>query len=131
MSKGGKAWTDRPLENAVGRILRVGVSAAAAVVALGGLIYLARHGAQPASAGLFQGEPDELRTVSGILRSALSLRGQGIIQLGLLLLVATPVARVAFAMLGFARERDRFYSAVAALVLALLLCSLFGLVPSG
>jgi len=126
MTAGQSAGSDRRMEIVVGNILRFGVIAAAAVVAVGGAIYLARHGGQAVSLGLFRGEPEDFRTVAGIIRSALALRGRGIIQLGLLLLIATPVARVAFAAVGFALERDRLYAAVALLVLCFLLYSLTG-----
>lgn len=46
------------------------------------------------------------------------------IALGLLLLIATPVARVALAAFGFLREGDWLYTAVASFVLAVLLFSL-------
>jgi uncharacterized membrane protein len=126
MTAGASDWSDRRLESVVGSILRWGVSAAALVVALGGMTYLSRHGGEPFSTGLFRGEPEEFRTVPGILRSALSWRGRGIIQLGLLMLIATPVARVAFAAAGFALEGDRLYVAVALLVLTLLVYSIAG-----
>jgi len=70
------------------------------------------------------GEPTDLRTLSGIVRDALALRGRGIIQLGLLLLIATPVARVAFSVAAFAIQRDRLYVVVTLMVLAILLYSL-------
>jgi uncharacterized membrane protein len=114
------------MEAVVGHILRFGVISAATVVAAGGAIYLVRHGAQAASLGVFRGEPEDMRTVAGIIRSALAGRGRGVIQLGLLILIGTPVARVAFAAVGFALERDRLYAAVALLVLAFLLYSLSG-----
>jgi uncharacterized membrane protein len=47
-----------------------------------------------------------------------------VIQLGILVLIATPVARVLFSMLGFALERDWMYVVITAIVLALLLYSL-------
>jgi uncharacterized membrane protein len=75
---------------------------------------------------VFHGEPNQLRTISGILREALAFQGRGIIQLGLLLLIATPVARVALSIVGFAAERDRMYVGFAAIVLVILLYSLFG-----
>jgi uncharacterized membrane protein len=62
--------------------------------------------------------------MSGIVRDALTLRGRGIIQLGLLLLIATPVARVAFSVAAFAFQRDRLYVVVTLVVLAILLYSL-------
>ena len=52
--------------------------------------------------------------------------GQAIIQFGLLLLIATPVARVAFAAIGFAMERDYLYVVITLIVLVVLLYSLFG-----
>jgi uncharacterized membrane protein len=49
-----------------------------------------------------------------------------LIQLGLLLLIATPVARVAFSAAAFAMQRDRLYVVVALIVLAVLMYSLMG-----
>jgi uncharacterized membrane protein len=50
--------------------------------------------------------------------------GRGMIQLGVLLLIATPVARVAFSVVGFIRERDWLCSAIATAVLILLMTAL-------
>jgi uncharacterized membrane protein len=44
--------------------------------------------------------------------------------LGLLLLIATPVARVAFSVIGFALEKDWMYVVITLIVLALLIYSL-------
>ena len=121
------SFSDRRLEAVVGHILRIGVSAAALVVAIGGIIYLFRHGGEAVRLGLFRGEPEDFRTVAGIFSSAFTLRGRGIIQLGLLILIATPVARGAFAVVGFAVERDRLYVVVTLLVLGFLLISIAGL----
>jgi len=52
--------------------------------------------------------------------------GRGIIQFGLLLLIATPVARVAFSIFGFAQERDRMYVVFTVIVFSILLFSLLG-----
>ena len=56
--------------------------------------------------------------------SAFHLQSRGMIQLGLLLLIATPVARVVFAVIGFYLERDRMYTIVSLIVLAVLVFSL-------
>ncbi len=117
---------DRHLETVVGNLLRGGVLTAAAVVAIGGLLYLLGHGADLPAYHAFQGEPSDLRSVSGIVTDALELRSRGIIQLGLLLLIATPVMRVAVAGVAFAQERDRIYVLVALIVLGLLSYSLCG-----
>ncbi|MGA2430426.1 MAG: DUF1634 domain-containing protein, partial [Candidatus Acidiferrum sp.] len=75
---------------------------------------------------VFAGEPAELRTISGIFHEALAFQGRGLIQLGLLVLIATPVARVAFSFFAFLYERDWTYVLVTVFVLGLLIYSLFG-----
>jgi uncharacterized membrane protein len=119
-------WTDQKLENIVGNLLRAGVSISAFVVAFGGIVYLARHWREPANYRVFQGEPADLKSVSGILRYAFEFHGRGIIQFGLLLLIATPVFRVALSIWGFAAERDRMYMIFTGIVLIVLLYSLLG-----
>jgi uncharacterized membrane protein len=119
-------WTDKTIEEIVGNLLRVGVSLSAFVVSMGAVIYLARHGREPANYRVFHGEPADLRSLSGIVREAFHWRGRGIIQLGLLLLIATPVARVAFSIWGFAEEHDRLYMIFTGIVLIVLLYSLLG-----
>ncbi len=126
MTGTGQGWSDARLAQWIGNLLRLGVATAASVVLVGGAVYLARHGLEAPSYHAFRGEPSQLRTLGGILGEALGLRGRGIIQLGLLLLIATPIARVAFAALGFALERDRVYVVVSLIVLATLLFSLAG-----
>ncbi len=118
------AWSDRDVEQLVGNLLRAGVVLASVVVLAGGLLYLVRHGTAPADYRVFRGEPADLKGVFGILRDATSLSGRGLIQLGLLLLLATPVARVALTVFAFARQRDRLYAGVALFVLSVLLYSL-------
>jgi uncharacterized membrane protein len=117
-------WTDARIARAIGVVLRVGLGLAATLVLAGGVLDLVRRGSSAPAYQAFHGEPTELRTVVGIVHAALALRGRGLIQLGLLLLIATPIARVAFAAIAFALERDRLYMAIALVVLAILLVSL-------
>lgn len=119
-------WNDQQVEQVVGDLLRGGVIVAAGVVLVGGIIYLARYGALLPDYRVFRGEPTDLRSVSGIVRGVLSLHSRAVIQLGLLLLVATPVGRVAFSVLAFALERDRTYLIVTLIVLTLLIYSIAG-----
>lgn len=119
-------WTDEQVEQAVGNLLRIGVSIAATVAAAGGIAYLARHGSTPVDYRAFQGAPQDLRSIRGIVGSAISLQSLGVIQLGILLLIATPIARVALSLIGFFRQGDRKYVAITALVLGILLFSLVG-----
>ncbi len=106
-------------------LLRTGVLLAAGLVFVGGIIFLMRHPQPATNYRVFQGEPLELRTISGILREAGHLHGRGLIQLGLLLLIGTPVARVLFSVLAFLYEKDWTYVGVSIIVLGLLSYSLF------
>jgi uncharacterized membrane protein len=126
MSSSKRTWTEQQLENIVGNLLRVGVMLAAVVVFGGGAFYLIRHGATSPDYRVFHGEPADLRSVSGVVTEALSLQSRGIIQLGLLLLIATPIARVAFSIFAFAQQRDRTYVIVTLVVFTVLLYSLLG-----
>lgn len=124
--KASNRWTDYRLEQIIGNLLRAGVVIAAVVVLAGGVLYLMQHGAAHADYHQFNSVPEGLRSVSGVLHSVLTLDSAGIIQLGLLLLILTPIARVVFSALGFAMEGDRMYVAITLLVLAVLLGSLIG-----
>ena len=126
MSKVKDTWTDQQVETIIGNLLRGGVILAAVVVFIGGVFYLFRYGLAYPDYRIFRGEPTDLRTAHGILADALSFRTRGVIQLGLLLLIATPVARVAFSIFAFLRQGDRTYVVVTLLVLTILLYSLFG-----
>jgi uncharacterized membrane protein len=118
--------TDQKVEIAISVLLRSGVLLAAALVLIGGGLYLARHSDAPTAYHVFHGEPQELRHPELVLHSALSGRADAIIQLGLLLLILTPVARVAFSAAAFAVERDALYVVMTLIVLAVLLYSLLG-----
>lgn len=112
---------DVAIELLIGRMLLVGVSLSAGLVLFGGLIFLRRHGQEVPDFSDFRGQPAELRTFSGILGGAANLEARAIIQLGLGLLIATPVVRVASSLAAFARRRDVLYTAISAFVLAILL----------
>jgi uncharacterized membrane protein len=119
-----QGWTDEKVELTVGRLLQIGVGFAALVVFIGAIVFLFRHGAAPVDYREFHGEPADLRTFWGITSDAIDFRGRGIIQLGLLLLIATPVARVVFTVIAFLRERDWTYLVVTLIVLGILLYGL-------
>ena len=127
--RGSKPWSDEKVEGIMGNLLRSGVIASALIVLAGAILYLIRYGAAPPAYSTFRGEPAEFRSAAGILESALALRSRGLIQLGLLVLIATPVARVAFSVVAFALERDRIYVVVTLIVLGVLVYSLAGGAP--
>lgn len=116
--------TDIDIERMVSVLLRAGVFIAGAVVLYGGILFLVRHGNEPVHVARFVGEPAIDRYAFQIMKGALSGRARSIIQAGILLLIATPIARVALSLAGFLIERDRKYVFITAIVLAVLLYSL-------
>lgn len=121
----GGQWSDRRVERIVGTMLRTGVLLSAAVVVVGAIMFLFQHGGDSFDFKTFPEKiPVETATLGGILKDAAALHSRGIIQLGLLLLIATPVARVLFSVFAFALEKDRVYVAITTIVLAILLYSL-------
>jgi uncharacterized membrane protein len=119
---------DRRIDTIVARILVVGVITAASIVLLGGVVFLSRHGGETFDYGTFRGEPASLRAVPGILGGAFTLSGRSLIQLGILLLVATPVVRVLFSVFAFAARKDRTYIVITLFVLTNLLLGLTGFI---
>jgi uncharacterized membrane protein len=119
-------WDDQRIEAIIGTLLRVGVILSASVVLFGGILYLVRHGHEIVDYTTFHGEPESLKNVREIWQGVLAGSARAIIQLGLLMLIATPVARVVFSAVAFAIERDYLYVAITLIVLAILLYSLFG-----
>jgi len=119
-------WSDEHVELFIGNLLRWGVIVAAVVTLVGGAMFLLLHGATVADYHAFHGQPNALTSLTDVARNAWKLQPTAIIQLGLLLLIATPIARVALSLVAFAKQHDRTYIVVTAIVLCLLLYSLTG-----
>jgi uncharacterized membrane protein len=117
---------DHQVEVIAARLLRVGLALATALVVLGAGIYLARHATEQPRYEIFRGEPANLRSVKGILDWSVHWRGTGVIQLGLVILMATPIARVGYSVLAFAMKRDWLYVVIATIVLAIVLFGVLG-----
>ncbi|SYZ74820.1 Predicted membrane protein [Candidatus Zixiibacteriota bacterium] len=114
------------LEITIGNLLRIGVLISAGVVLFGGIIYLWKYGLTRPDYSTFTEMPKSLKELPQIISQSFQLRSQAIIQLGLLLLIATPIARVAFSVAAFLKQRDYFYTVVTLIVLIILLFSLSG-----
>ncbi|HUI93538.1 MAG TPA: DUF1634 domain-containing protein [Chitinivibrionales bacterium] len=114
----------RRFEKFIGTLLRIGVMLSGAVAVLGGAVLFLGHSVALPRLERFAGEPHGLTSIPGILGSAFSLDGRGLIQFGLLVLIAVPLFRVAFSVVAFTLRRDWLYCAVTAAVLALLVGSL-------
>jgi uncharacterized membrane protein len=123
-----RQWTDQHVEITISVLLRVGVTLAAVIVIVGGIFYLVHNGHDVPDDHIFRGEPADLRQIPGVLDEVLTFHGRGIIQLGILLLILTPVARVAFSVFAFWQQRDRLYIIVTLIVLVILI---HGLLTTG
>jgi uncharacterized membrane protein len=118
-------FDDRRMEEIMGRLLQVGVLLASFVMFAGGVFYLRAHHAETPDYRVFTREPHVLGHFSGVLHGIAAGDPAAIIQVAVLLLIATPVARVVFALIAFAIERDRLYIIVSTIVLAVLLYGFF------
>jgi uncharacterized membrane protein len=108
----------------MGRLLQAGVLIASIVVLVGGVLYLILNRHHPTDYRVFRSEPSDLRNPIQLLHLVAKGNAAAIIQLGILLLIATPIARVIFAIVGFTLERDRLYVLISLIVLSVLI---FGL----
>jgi uncharacterized membrane protein len=117
-------WSDHEVEQLIGRLLQVGVLLATVVVAIGGVTLLVTHGSSRVDFSVFRGDSSDLRSVSDVLRGVAARDPRAIVQLGIILLIATPVARVALTLVAFLLQQDRLYAALTTLVLAVLLYGL-------
>jgi uncharacterized membrane protein len=129
MSAGAQKSSERgpsehALEQIIGRVLQIGVLFSAAVVVAGAIGLIAGHGREVADFHTFRGAASPLRDLGAIVRAAAQGDSRAIVQLGLVLLIATPVARVALTLVAFLIRRDRLYVWLSAVVLALLVYGL-------
>jgi uncharacterized membrane protein len=115
---------DSVLDAQIGILLRVGMLSAAAVILVGGVLFLLHHGRSIPDYRVFHGTPANLRSIGEITNGAIHGNDLSIIQFGILMLVATPVARVIFSVFAFAAERDYLYVTISGIVLLVLLYSL-------
>lgn len=122
------------LEQTISTTLRVGITLAAGLGIVGGLWFLCLLGSLPVSFATFHGADPVFRSPLSTVRAIAQagpgpggLRALAVVQLGILLLLATPVMRVLFSALGFMREGDRTYIVITLLVLATLLTSALAL----
>lgn len=119
------ATNEHQLEIAMGRMLQVGVTVAALVVLAGGILRLVHSPAPKPDYSHFHGAPAGYEHIGSIAAGAFHLDGSSMVEFGILLLIATPICRVLFGVVGFAIMKDKLYTAVSAIVLTILLLSFF------
>lgn len=114
----------------IARTLRWGVAVACALAAVGGIIYMVRHGGEPMKDytrfSYADAHPETYTTLRGICEGFFSFTAVGWIQMGVLALILTPILRVALSFVDFIEERDWLYAAITAVVLAVILCNSLG-----
>jgi uncharacterized membrane protein len=119
-------WSDEKVDRFIGAILQTGVLTAGIVVLAGGILYLIDARLADANYRVFSAERSAIHGIGPIWSGVAQGDGRSVIQLGILLLVATPVIRVLFSVVAFAVQRDRLYVPVTLIVLSILLYGLFG-----
>lgn len=124
-------WAERDMELFIGKLLRYGVMLACGITLLGGAIYIYQHHGmsmeqyKPIPDGqTFPGVEYYLRELSTIIPRVLALDGAAIIQLGVCVLIATPIFRVAFSVVGFLIERDYMYVTITLIVLLIIVANM-------
>ena len=109
----------------ISRILRVGVFTSASIIIIGGILFAIQHPDAVFSFKSFAGEPARLREVNSIISEAFQFRSRSVIQLGILILIATPVLRVIFSFFEFLIHKDWIFVIITAIVITTLFYSLF------
>ena len=122
--KGKSSLKDKDIQVIIGWILRGGVAVSMILVFIGGIFFVYRHGYSMPDYKTFKGIPFFVQNIGGILNGVIMLKGQAIIQLGIILLIATPVIRVAFSAVGFLMEKDYLYTVITLIVLLIILASM-------
>jgi len=119
-----KQFKDTDMQLLLGRVLRAGTIISVSIVFIGGIIYLYRHGQAVADYSVWNGVPGFIQHAGSLVNGAFDFRGQAIIQIGIILLVATPIIRVIFSTIGFVLEKDYMYTGISILVLLIILASM-------
>jgi uncharacterized membrane protein len=117
--------SDMQMDSAIANMLRFGISLAATLMILGGWFYLQHPTTQPADYAHFHGTTIDLHNLGKVLTGKRLADSTSVLELGIVLLIATPVARVALCVVDFARQGDKLYVAISLFVLLVLMFSLF------
>ena len=106
-------------------ILRSGVFIAGAIVIIGAFFFLVRHGSEVPNYQIFKPDTFSLSDFKDLFKGIIALRSASIMELGILMLIATPVLRVCFSVLAFIYEEDYLYVVFTIIVLLVLIFSFF------
>jgi uncharacterized membrane protein len=116
----------RPMELWISRVLLGGVILSAMIILAGLALFLAKGTASDESLTSLVNQQKTAADFGAILRGIGRADGKSLIQLGLFVLILTPISRVAMSVFFFLRERDRVFVAITAVVLLVLVGGLVG-----
>ena len=109
----------------ISKILRIGVSIACGIAAVGGIIYLVSHGGDPMPDYMHfsyaEAHPAEYTTLGGIFAGLGRMDARSWSQRGVIALILTPILRVRLSRVDFLKERDWLYAAITSIVLAVII----------
>ncbi|MDB5140219.1 MAG: hypothetical protein JWR12_2135 [Mucilaginibacter sp.] len=117
-------FKDTDIQTLIGLVLRIGIITSVSIVFIGGVFYLYRHGHTIEDYRVFKGIPNFVQHPESLIKGFFDLKGQAIIQTGIILLIATPILRVIFSAIGFVLEKDYMYVGISLLVLFIIFMSL-------
>ena len=111
----------RDIQKLIGNTLRWGVTISCAIALVGGAVYLIQHGNEPVKDyGLFDESHPAYTNLPGIFGGFFNFQAYGLIQVGVIALLLTPIMRVVLSLLDFVTERDWLYAAITSIVLAII-----------
>jgi uncharacterized membrane protein len=129
----GMTKAERDLSRTIGLVLRYGVVTSFVIVALGSALLLLEgqtgYSSLGSHADLYGAPVDSQVGLLSLIQGVASAKPYAIIDLGLFVLLATPVARVAISILLFEEERRYVFVAITSIVLGILLLSIFVVAP--
>ena len=119
---------DHRLDSQLGRLLSLCTGIASLVILAGVGALVARHSAEHADFQRFSADFVTLKSPRDIAQGLAAGNAAAIAQAGLVLLMLTPVIRVAATLVAFAIRRDRVFVAITLVVLVTLLLGIAGVV---
>ncbi len=108
---------DDKLELLLSNLLKIGVIISGIITFIGAILFLFQHGFEISNYHDFKPHPFHLSDLNSFFRSIISFRPESIMELGLLILIATPVLRVFLSFLAYSFQKDYMYIIFSLIVL--------------
>jgi len=117
---------EKDIQVLLGTLLRAGVIISMSIVLVGGVIFLIHNNGVITDYKVFTPELSKFSSITEIFAGLLTMQGDAIVQFGVLMLIFTPIARIAFAIFSFSLEKDYLYVLIGFIILAIIAISLSG-----